>query len=256
MSAPPIRTIVVIEPVNYSSLIEPDTEAMVRLAGLWGMIHAITGDQHYGRIPSWEYGKTVAGFEQPVEAASAAVEVQNSVRDENEKRPADQHILFRIGIDFGKATLDDRVFVGDAVAVAERLAAIASPGGIAMSGSAKDAVNASFYDESKRSPEDEWPALPGAFTRSTASYEAAKNMINASFYAKGERSLEGGLPAVQVFERAPSLATGSRLALSPAISKSNPVIVKRSHGASVPRAILSFLLFFVGVAVLWFFLRR
>lgn len=246
-----IHTIIAVETVDYSKRLEAREEGLVSLAGLCGMMHAII-ELCYGHVPDWGFDKTVAGFERPVEAASAAIEIQNSMQSENEKRPGDKQILFRIGIDIGETTQNGGAYVGRPVAVAEQLASIAAPGGIVMSSAARDAINAS-YGENESSIHDGIPPLENSFVRSAASYNAARAAINRSFYDKGERSIEGGSSSVRIFERAPSLAMVSQPATSSPVPLGKPVIVRPANGRSY--AALSFLLFLAAVALLWFLVR-
>ncbi len=76
--------------------------------------------------------------------------MQQAVADRNKAVADDQRINFEIGIHLGDVIVEDGDIFGDGVSVAARLEAIADPGGIAISASARDHVgtrlNLSFED--------------------------------------------------------------------------------------------------------------
>ena len=89
-------------------------------------------------------------FPSAVEALSAAIEIQQAMRDANRDQPAETAIVFRIGLDFGDFIVDDNELYGDGVNIAVRLEGAAPAGGVVISGNMRDAVagrvKASFED--------------------------------------------------------------------------------------------------------------
>src|SRR5205814_902964 len=67
-----------------------------------------------------------------------AGEVEGGVRDRNKGVPPDRRIEFRIGVNVGDVIVQGEDILGDGVNVAARLESIARPGGITISGPARD----------------------------------------------------------------------------------------------------------------------
>src|SRR5881227_2112507 len=77
-------------------------------------------------------------FPSVVNAVACAAEVQRGVRDRNKGVPPDRRIEFRIGVNVGDVIVQGEDILGDGVNVAARLESIAPPGGITISGPARD----------------------------------------------------------------------------------------------------------------------
>src|SRR5437762_9165805 len=77
-------------------------------------------------------------FPSVVNAVACAAEVQRGVRDRNKGVPPDRRIEFRIGVNVGDVIVHGEDILGDGVNVAARLESIATPGGITISGPARD----------------------------------------------------------------------------------------------------------------------
>src|SRR5213080_1562799 len=77
-------------------------------------------------------------FPSVVNAVACAAEVQRGVRDRNKGVPPDRRIEFRIGVNVGDVIVHGEDILGDGVNVAARLESIAPPGGITISGPARD----------------------------------------------------------------------------------------------------------------------
>src|SRR5437870_1957479 len=77
-------------------------------------------------------------FPSVVNAVACAAEVQRGVRDRNKGVPPDRRIEFRIGVNVGDLIVQGEDILGDGVNVAARLESIAPPGGITISGPARD----------------------------------------------------------------------------------------------------------------------
>jgi len=72
-------------------------------------------------------------FPSIVAAVECAVGIQKLMAGRNAEAPADQRMLFRIGINLGDVLVEDHDIVGDGVNVAARLESIAEAGGICVS---------------------------------------------------------------------------------------------------------------------------
>ena len=79
-------------------------------------------------------------FASVVDALNAAIEFQRVVAKTNIDKGDDTPITFRVGVHVGDVILDGDDLYGDGVNVAARLEGVAMPGGIVISGSARDAV--------------------------------------------------------------------------------------------------------------------
>ena len=127
--------------VGYSRLMEADeVGTLARLAShrealIDGMIAA-----HKGRIVKEMGDGLLIEFSSVVEAVRCAVDIQGEMVARNADVSEHQRIVFRMGINVGDviATGDD--ILGDGVNVAARLEALAPPGGICISRSARDQV--------------------------------------------------------------------------------------------------------------------
>ena len=75
-----------------------------------------------------------------VDAVTCALEIQTRIKDRNNSLPADRQMIFRIGINLGDVIEDEDRLYGDGVNIAARLEALATGGGICISGSAHDQI--------------------------------------------------------------------------------------------------------------------
>src|SRR5215831_5079932 len=95
---------------------------------------------HRGRIFNTAGDSVVADFASAVDAVECAVAVQHAIEKENENRPADEQMRFRIGVHLGDVIVDGENLFGDGVNIAARLQALAQPGGICLSGAVRDQI--------------------------------------------------------------------------------------------------------------------
>ena len=86
-----------------------------------------------------------------VDAGRCAVEIQRGMNARNSAVARDKRIEFRIGINVGDIIIDGGDIFGDGVNIAARLETIAEPGGICVSGRARDDLEgklaATFLDD-------------------------------------------------------------------------------------------------------------
>lgn len=93
-----------------------------------------------GRIVNTWGDGLIAEFPSVVEALRTAIDVQNELAGCNAKCPADEQMLFRIGINLGDVIAEGDDLYGDGVNVAARLQASAPAGGIVISNTVYDQV--------------------------------------------------------------------------------------------------------------------
>ena len=79
-------------------------------------------------------------FPSVVDALRCVIEVQRSMRERNAKVAEDKRIEFRIGINVGDVMPEGEDLLGDDVTLAARIRGLAEPGGICLSGTARDQV--------------------------------------------------------------------------------------------------------------------
>src|SRR4051794_1683984 len=95
---------------------------------------------HRGRIFNTAGDSVVADFASAVDAVQCAVAVQEAVVAENAGGAADEPMRFRIGVHVGDVMVDGNNLLGDGVNIAARLEALAEPGAICVSATARDHI--------------------------------------------------------------------------------------------------------------------
>jgi adenylate cyclase len=136
---------------KLAAIFAADVEGYSRLMGLdeVGTLRTLTAYRiiidrliasHRGRIFSTAGDSLVADFASAVDAVQCAVEAQDAIAKENTDRPVGEQMRFRIGVHVGDIIVQGDNLFGDAVNVAARLEALAEPGGICVSGTARDQV--------------------------------------------------------------------------------------------------------------------
>ena len=112
-----------------------------------------TLQRHRGRLIKLIGDGALVEFGSVVDALNAAIEFQRSMISANLDRRDDERIVFRIGVHVGDVIIDGDDLYGDGMNVAARLEGQAPPGGILISGNARDAVvnrvSAEFRDLGK-----------------------------------------------------------------------------------------------------------
>ncbi len=128
--------------VGYSRLMAADEVATVRTLNAHREHIRRLADEHGGRVVDMTGDNMLAEFPAALEAARCALEIQRVLDQENADVPLDRVMSFRIGIHLGDVLVEgDRIY-GDGVNIAARLEALASPGGVCISGSVHDQVKA------------------------------------------------------------------------------------------------------------------
>ncbi len=152
------------EVVGYSSLIRADEKGTLeRLEAHRAQFVYPKIAEHSGRIVRATGDRLLVEFESPTEAVQCAVDLQSGMADRNIRALTDQAITCGIGVTIGQVTGNGNDLVTRAVAalprdtlatlikpsvaiygergdIAVRLAALAGPGGICISGAVQDAI--------------------------------------------------------------------------------------------------------------------
>jgi adenylate cyclase len=84
----------------------------------------------------------LAEFLSVVDAVESAVEIQRELKAKNTELPEDRRMEFRIGINLGDVIEEGERIYGDGVNIAARIEGLAEAGGICISGTAFDQVEA------------------------------------------------------------------------------------------------------------------
>jgi adenylate cyclase len=125
---------------GYSRLMAGDEVAtLARLKACRAIIDGLIAS-HRGRIFNTAGDSVVADFASAVDAVQCAVAVQAAIVRENAGRAADEPMQFRIGVHVGDVILDGSNLLGDSVNIAARLEALAEPGAICVSATARDHI--------------------------------------------------------------------------------------------------------------------
>ncbi|MDP6342211.1 MAG: adenylate/guanylate cyclase domain-containing protein [Alphaproteobacteria bacterium] len=132
--------IVAIDVAGYSRLMGADEDGT--LAALKGHREATTpiGESHGGRMVGTAGDGELWEFPSVTEAVRCAVRVQALMTERNADLPAQEKMLYRIGINLGDVMIDGDDIYGDGVNIAARLEALADPGGVCISQTVLDHV--------------------------------------------------------------------------------------------------------------------
>ncbi len=126
---------------GYSRLMGQDEDATITALNECRAIFRDKIEFHRGRVVDTTGDSVLAVFDSVVEAVQCANEVQAELAAQNEDLPDDRRMLFRIGVNLGDVVeQDDGTIYGDGVNVAARLESIAEPGGVTISGMAREAT--------------------------------------------------------------------------------------------------------------------
>ncbi|HYM31932.1 MAG TPA: adenylate/guanylate cyclase domain-containing protein [Candidatus Cybelea sp.] len=152
MSAPrKLAAILAADVAGYSRLTGIDEEGTLsRLRELRREAIDPAISRHHGRLVKTTGDGMLVEFGSVVDAVRCAISLQRDIAAKNGAMAAEQHILFRIGINLGDVVVEGDDLLGEGVNVAARLEGIAEPGGIVVSDSAyqqvRDRVSAQFAD--------------------------------------------------------------------------------------------------------------
>jgi TolB-like protein/class 3 adenylate cyclase len=125
---------------EYSRATGEDEDGAHRLLSDYLDLFSSAVARHHGRVMHYAGDALLAMFEAAVDALRTADEVQRELSARNAHLPEQRRFQFRIGVNLGDVIEDRGDIYGNGVNVAARLAALAEPGGICVSESARIAI--------------------------------------------------------------------------------------------------------------------
>ncbi len=136
-----LAAILAADVAGYSRLMQADERATIATLNEYRGLFRTEIETHGGRVVDMAGDSVLAVFDSAIGAVTAAVQIQGELAQRNEALPDDRRMAFRIGVNLGDIfEQTDGTVYGDGVNVAARLEAMASPGGINVSGSVFDSV--------------------------------------------------------------------------------------------------------------------
>ncbi|MEQ9641010.1 MAG: tetratricopeptide repeat protein [Alphaproteobacteria bacterium] len=136
-----LTTIVAADVAGYSRLVRADEEGT--LAALRAHKAELIEPEiaaHGGRVANTAGDSLLIEFGSVVDALRCAMVIQRGMGERNAAIPEQQRVHYRIGINVGDVMAASGDLLGDGVNVAARIEALAEPGGICLSRTARDQV--------------------------------------------------------------------------------------------------------------------
>ena len=127
---------------GYSRLMGEDEDATIRTLTTYRELMSTIIQKRRGRVVDSPGDNLLAEFGSVVEAVRCAVEIQEELRVRNAELPDNRRMKFRIGINLGDVVDEGKRIYGDGVNIAARVEGLAEGGGICISASAYDQVEA------------------------------------------------------------------------------------------------------------------
>jgi adenylate cyclase len=127
---------------GYSRLMGEDEAATLIALEAYKQVMFLLIKQHRGRVVTSPGDNVLAEFASVVDAVQCGVAVQKEIQARNSELPENRRMLFRIGINLGDVIEEEGSIYGDGVNIAARLESLADPGGICVSKTAFDHVEA------------------------------------------------------------------------------------------------------------------
>ena len=127
---------------GYSRLMREDEEATVRTITAYRKAIANLIQQYRGRVVDSPGDNILAEFTSVVDAVNCAVEIQRELAERNAELPSERKMQFRIGVNLGDVIEEGERIYGDGVNIAARVEGLAEGGGICISGTVYDAIEA------------------------------------------------------------------------------------------------------------------
>jgi adenylate cyclase len=127
---------------GYSRLMREDEEATVRTITAYRAAMAKLIQQYRGRVVDSPGDNILAEFTSVVDAVNCAVEIQRELAERNAELPVERKMEFRIGVNLGDVIEEGERIYGDGVNIAARVEGLAEGGGICISGTVYDAIEA------------------------------------------------------------------------------------------------------------------
>lgn len=134
-----LAAVLIADVVGYSRLSQIDEEGTrARFQTDLNEVFQPSITEHHGRLVKTIGDGILVEFPSIVDALRCAVEIQQQKAKRNAAAPPEKRLDFRIGVNLGDIIVEGDDIHGDGVNIADRIQALAVPGGIAISGSAYD----------------------------------------------------------------------------------------------------------------------
>jgi adenylate cyclase len=127
---------------GYSRLMGEDEAATLTILEAYKQVLFVLIKQHRGRVVSSPGDNVLAEFASVVDAVQCGVAVQKEIETRNTELPENRRMQFRIGINLGDVIEEEDSIYGDGVNIAARLESLADPGGICVSKTAFEHIEA------------------------------------------------------------------------------------------------------------------
>jgi adenylate cyclase len=127
---------------GYSRLMGEDEAATLTTLEAYKQVMSVLIKQHRGRVVASPGDNILAEFASVVDAVQCGVAVQKEIQARNAEFPESRRMQFRIGINLGDVIEEEDSIYGDGVNIAARLESLADPGGICVSKTAFEHIEA------------------------------------------------------------------------------------------------------------------
>ena len=127
---------------GYSRLMGEDEAATLTTLEAYKQVMFVLIKQHRGRVVASPGDNVLAEFASVVDAVQCGVAVQKEIEARNTELPESRRMQFRIGINLGDVIEEEDSIYGDGVNIAARLESLADPGGICVSKTAFEHIEA------------------------------------------------------------------------------------------------------------------
>ena len=127
---------------GYSRLMGDDEAATLTTLESYKGVLCVLIKQHRGRVVASPGDNVLAEFASVVDAVQCGVAVQKEIEARNAELPESRRMRFRIGINLGDVIEEEDSIYGDGVNIAARLESLADPGGICVSKTAFEYIEA------------------------------------------------------------------------------------------------------------------
>lgn len=121
---------------GYSKLVADDEIATHQTLQAFRRIIEDMVEKERGEVVEFVGDEFLAVLPTQPAGLAAAVAIQRALAAENERLPAGRRLRFRLGLDYGRVSVESGRWFGDVINVAARLQALAEPGGICASAAA------------------------------------------------------------------------------------------------------------------------
>ena len=127
-----LTTILSVDVVGYSRLMEDNEEATIQTLNAYRDTMSTLIQQHRGRVVDMTGDNLMAEFTSVVDAVKCSVETQKQMNERNADLQENRRMVFRIGVNLGDIVEEEDRIYGDGVNIAARLEEMAEGGGICI----------------------------------------------------------------------------------------------------------------------------